>query len=363
MTAESRAASVQIDRVTHRYGAMAALSDIDLTIGQGEFVTFLGPSGCGKTTLLRIIAGFLRPSEGRVRLHGADVTAVPPHKRPVNTVFQRPSLFPHLDVGENVAFSLRLAKTPESEIKRRVADALALVRLPGYERRASHELSGGQMQRVALARVLVVRPKVLLLDEPLSALDLAIRLEMEEELRRVHREVGATFLYVTHDQREALALSDRVAVFNRGRIEQIDRPELVYRRPATPFVARFVGDANVVPVDITGTGEAETAIAIGTQRILRRFPHSPEVGPAWLVLRPEAIVLSEAAPRELGIPGIVRDFAYRGSGYAYRIAVAGLGEMLKAEVPAVESGPFAIGARVDLAWDMSACLFLRRSEG
>jgi ABC-type Fe3+/spermidine/putrescine transport system ATPase subunit len=363
MTAEGRAASVQIERVTHRYGAMAALSDIDLTIGQGEFVTFLGPSGCGKTTLLRIIAGFLRPSEGRVLLQGADVTAVPPHKRPVNTVFQRPSLFPHLDVGENVAFSLRLAKTPDPEIKRRVADALALVRLPGYERRASHELSGGQMQRVALARVLVARPRVLLLDEPLSALDLAIRLEMEEELRRVHREVGATFLYVTHDQREALALSDRVAVFNRGRIEQIDRPERVYRRPATPFVARFVGDANVVPVDVTRAGGGETSIAIGSERILRRFPQSPEPGPAWLVLRPEALLLSEAAPRAPGIPGIVRDFAYRGSGYAYRIAVAGLGEMLKAEVPAVESGPFAIGAPVDLAWDISACLFLRRREG
>ena len=210
--------------------------------------------------------------------------------------------------------------------------------------------------------MLVVRPKVLLLDEPLSALDLAIRLEMEEELRRVHREVGATFLYVTHDQREALALSDRAAASIAAGSNR-SMAELVYRRPATPFVARFVGDANVVPVDVTGTGEAETAIAIGTERILRRFPHSPEAGPAWLVLRPEAIVLSEAAPREPGIPGIVRDFAYRGSGYAYRIAVAGLGEMLKAEVPAVESGPFAIGARVDLAWDMSACLFLRRSEG
>ena len=219
--------AVEIRSVSHRYGAMAALDGIDLAIEPGEFVTFLGPSGCGKTTLLRIIAGFLRPTRGSVLLHGADVTATPPHKRPVNMVFQRPSLFPHLDVGENVAFSLRLAKIPEAEVKQRVAEVLALVRLPGYERRASHELSGGQMQRVALARVLISRPQVLLLDEPLSALDLAIRLEMEEELRRLHRETGATFIYVTHDQREALALSDRVVVFNRGRIEQADRPERI----------------------------------------------------------------------------------------------------------------------------------------
>jgi ABC-type Fe3+/spermidine/putrescine transport system ATPase subunit len=358
VTANDQPISVQIEAVTHRYGAMTALADINLTIRQGEFITFLGPSGCGKTTLLRSIAGFIRPSQGRVLLHGADVTGVPPHKRPVNTVFQRPSLFPNLDVGENVAFSLRLTGTPEPEIRQRVAEVLALVRLPGYERRAPHELSGGQMQRVALARVLIARPKVLLLDEPLSALDLAIRLEMEEELRRLHREVGGTFLYVTHDQREALALSDRVAVFNRGRIEQIDRPETIYRKPATPFVARFVGDANVVPVALA----ADTAIEIGGRFVLR-FSERSITGPAWLVVRPEAVQVSErgqegeASP---GVDGIVRDFAYRGTGYSYRIAVGGLAETLKAEVPATDAGPFTIGASVRVSWDPSACRFLAR---
>jgi ABC-type Fe3+/spermidine/putrescine transport system ATPase subunit len=359
MTAEL-SPSVQIDGVTHRYGHVTALSRLDLAIRPGEFVTFLGPSGCGKTTLLRVIAGFLQPTEGRVLLDGTDVTAVPPHKRPVNTVFQRPALFPHLDVGENVAFSLRLTHTAEAEINRRVTETLSLVRLDGFERRASHELSGGQMQRVALARVLVARPKVLLLDEPLSALDLAIRLEMEGELRRVHREIGGTFVYVTHDQREALALSDRVAVFNRGQIEQIDRPEQVYRRPATPFVARFVGDANVVPVDVIAADGRRATVTLGATRIDAAFAQMPAAGPAWLVLRPEDVALSDAAGGEGGTAGVVCDFAYRGAGYAYRIAVPGLSEPLKAEVAATTARPFPIGAPVHVRWDMGACALLRR---
>jgi ABC-type Fe3+/spermidine/putrescine transport system ATPase subunit len=350
---------VQIDDVTHRYGRMTALKNVDLAVTPGEFITFLGPSGCGKTTLLRIIAGFLRPSEGRVLLRGQDVTAVPPHKRPVNTVFQRPSLFPHLDVGENVAFSLRLARAANDEVARRVAEALALVRLPGYERRQSHELSGGQMQRVALARVLIARPKVLLLDEPLSALDLAIRLEMEEELRRVHRETGGTFIYVTHDQREALALSDRVAVFNGGRIEQIGPPEEIYRRPATPFVARFVGDANVLALDVAHSSGGRPAASLGGRPIPAGTLPVP-VGPAWLVLRPEAVAVAEAPGDVGGMTGTVRDFAYRGAGYAYRIELPGVPDLLKAEVAAATARPFPIGSRVCVSWDAAACSYLPR---
>jgi ABC-type Fe3+/spermidine/putrescine transport system ATPase subunit len=350
------ASAVEVLGVSHRYGLVTALQRIDLAIEHGEFVTFLGPSGCGKTTLLRIIAGFLRPSEGRVSLHGSDVTASPPHKRPVNTVFQRPSLFPHLDVGENVAFSLRLKGMQEAEVKSRVAEALALVRLAGFERRAAHELSGGQMQRVALARVLVARPKVLLLDEPLSALDLAIRLEMEEELRRVHREIGSTFIYVTHDQREALALSDRVAVFNRGRIEQIDKPDRIYRQPATPFAARFVGSANVVPVEVGVADGGSVTVTLGTARLDAAMAQVPTCGPAWLVLRPEIIRLDTG---EGGLAGTVCDFAYRGAGHAYRVVVPGLDEPLKAEMSA-SGDPFPIGAIVRITWDMSACAFLKR---
>ncbi len=354
--------SVWIDGVTHHYGRVTALKQINLSVKPGEFVTFLGPSGCGKTTLLRVIAGFLRPSEGRVLLQARDVTKVPPHKRPVNTVFQRPSLFPHLDVGENIAFSLRLARTTEAEVNRRVAEALALVRLAGYERRRSNELSGGQMQRVALARVLIARPKVLLLDEPLSALDLAIRLEMEEELRRVHRETGGTFIYVTHDQREALALSDRVAVFRDNRIEQIGQPEEIYRRPATPFVARFVGDANVLAVKVAAGGSAKSTVSVagGTMTTSQT---AGVVGAAWLVLRPEAVTVMEMSEGDEGLIGTVRDFAYRGSGYSYRIELPGIAELLKAETAATSRHPYPIGSGVRVSWDATACSFLPRQSG
>jgi len=234
MTGESQ---LELQDITHRYGQVAALEDVSLTIADGEFVTLLGPSGCGKTTLLRIVAGFVRPSEGRLLLQGRDVTRMPPHRRPVNMVFQRAALFPHLDVFENVAFGLRVSGTTRSDVQARVTDVLRLVRLEGFERRRAHELSGGQLQRVALARALVNRPRVLLLDEPLSALDLRIRLEMEAELRRVHRETGATFVYVTHDQGEALALSDRIVVFDHGHLEQVGAPAgdlVVHRHRAGP---------------------------------------------------------------------------------------------------------------------------------
>jgi ABC-type Fe3+/spermidine/putrescine transport system ATPase subunit len=349
-----------LDGITHRYGATAALRSVSLAVESGEFVSLLGPSGCGKTTLLRIVAGFVRASEGRVLLGGRDLTPMPPHRRPVNTVFQRPSLFPHLDVGENVAFGLRLERTPAGEIGRRVRDALALVRLEGYERRRSHELSGGQMQRVALARVLVKRPQVLLLDEPLSALDMAIRLEMEVELRRVHRETGATFVYVTHDQREAMALSDRIVVLNRGRIEQVGAPEAVYRAPATPFAARFVGDANVIPVDLVQSADGEAVVAIARHRvsIACREPVAP--GPAWLVLRPEAIRLR--APAEANAPsGTVSDFAFRGAGYAYRVVLDGVDEPVKAEVPAAQGQALPVGSTVSLSWDGATCSLLPRT--
>jgi ABC-type Fe3+/spermidine/putrescine transport system ATPase subunit len=327
------------------------LHAIDLAVAQGVFITCLGPSGCGKTTLLRIMAGFLRPSEGRVRLYGADVTSVPPHKRPVNMVFQRPSLFPHLTVGRNVAFSLELTGVGKQEIRQRVAEALELVRLPGYEHRRSHELSGGQMQRVALARVLVAKPKVLLLDEPLSALDLAIRLEMESELRRVHRETGSTFVYVTHDQRESLALSDRIAIFNAGRIEQIGPPSEIYRAPATAFVARFVGDANVIPAIIHERKGGHASIEISGVPFEVRANGNAAAGAAQLVLRQEAIRLKPPdTAGTTGLKGTIRDFAYRGAGHAYHIEVRGLSELVKAEVPAT-SAPLGIGCEVTLAFE------------
>ena len=275
-----------IAEVTHRYGKVAALEDVSLEIEDGELVTLLGPSGCGKTTLLRIVAGFIKPSSGRVLLQGRDVTRLPPHKRPVNMVFQRATLFPHLDVYGNVAFGLQIARLEKEEVASRVSEALSLVRLDGYEHRRAHELSGGQLQRVALARALVNRPRVLLLDEPLSALDLKIRLEMEAELRRVHRETGATFVYVTHDQREALALSDRIVVFDQGRIEQVGTPGEIYRSPASRFAAQFVGDANVIPVEVDSAADGTASVKVAGLDLSVRCDETTAPGrPCWSCAR------------------------------------------------------------------------------
>jgi ABC-type Fe3+/spermidine/putrescine transport system ATPase subunit len=357
--AELGATWLEIRDVTHRYGHVVALDGVSLEIGEGELVTLLGPSGCGKTTLLRILAGFMRPSEGRVVLQGRDITRVPPHKRPVNMVFQRATLFPHLDVAENVAFGLRVAKVEREEAAQRVAQALRLVRLDGFQARRAHELSGGQMQRVALARALVNRPRVLLLDEPLSALDLKIRLEMEEELRRVHRETGATFVYVTHDQREALALSDRIVVFDEGRIVQLGTPDEIYRRPSSPFAAQFVGDANVLPVEVVGHGGGRAAVALAGQSL--SVPCEAELprGNAWLVLRPEVVRLGGADG--VGLRGIVRDLAFRGSGFGYRIEVPGLPDALKAEVPSEAGRPHELGSDVSVEFDPDSCVLLPRA--
>jgi ABC-type Fe3+/spermidine/putrescine transport system ATPase subunit len=324
-------AALQIEGVSHSYQeGDPVLRDVDLALEPGEFLTLLGPSGCGKTTLLRIVAGFLRPSEGTVYLDGEDVTRVPPHKRRVNLVFQRAALFPHLDVYDNLAFGLKLAKVPKREIDGRVREALELVRLEGLAHRRSGELSGGQAQRVALARALINRPEVLLLDEPLSALDLRIRQEMEGELRRLHRETDTTFVFVTHDQGEALALSDRIALFDRGAIAELGTPREIYQRPSSALTARFVGDANLMPVE-----------------------------EGWMVLRQEDVVLTEADGSANGttngsgerLRGTVRDIGFRGAGYSYVVDCPELTEPLKAEVPAESARPLPLGCEVFVTWD------------
>ena len=237
---------VVLDDVTKRFGPVAAVDQIKLSIACGEFVSLLGPSGCGKTTTLRLIAGFEQPDTGRIRIGNEDVFGLPPYKRNVNTVFQSYALFPHLRVLENVAYGLRHRQIDKPERERRARAMLELVRLDGIERRKPSELSGGQQQRVALARALVMEPKVLLLDEPLGALDLSVRKQLQIELKRIQSQVGVTFLYVTHDQEEALAMSDRVVVMNNGRIEQIGTPREVYDNPRSDFVASFIGDTNLV---------------------------------------------------------------------------------------------------------------------
>ena len=243
---EARVPDVELVGVTRRFGEVAAVDRVDLEVRPGEFLSLLGPSGCGKTTTLRLIAGFERPDDGEVRIGGEDVARLPPYKREVNTVFQSYALFPHLTVGENVAYGLKQRGLARQERRARAEGMLELVRLAGFERRKPKQLSGGQQQRVALARALVMSPRVLLLDEPLGALDLKVRRELQIELKRIQEEIGITFVYVTHDQEEALAMSDRVAVMNAGRIEQLAAPLEIYDRPATRFVADFIGETNFI---------------------------------------------------------------------------------------------------------------------
>jgi spermidine/putrescine transport system ATP-binding protein len=249
--------SVELRSVTKRFGQLVAVDGLSLELERGEFFTLLGPSGCGKTTTLRMIAGFEQPSAGTIRIEGADVAGLPPHRRPTNTVFQSYALFPHMSVEDNVAFGLRRKRVPKPEIARRVAAELERVGLAGEAQRLPAQLSGGQQQRVALARALVNLPKVLLLDEPLGALDLKLRKGLQVELKRIQREVGITFVYVTHDQEEALTMSDRIAVMDRGRVEQVADPEQVYERPATTFVAGFIGVSNLMPAVVSGPAEVK----------------------------------------------------------------------------------------------------------
>jgi spermidine/putrescine transport system ATP-binding protein len=254
--------SVHLEDVSKAFGDLLAVREMDLEIGRGEFFTLLGPSGCGKTTTLRMVAGFEQPTSGRILIEGGDVAGLPAHKRPTNTVFQSYALFPHLSVGENVAFGLERKGVDKAEIKQRVQAELERVGLASEINRRPNQLSGGMQQRVALARALVNLPKVLLLDEPLGALDLKLRKGLQLELKRIQREVGITFVYVTHDQEEALTMSDRIAVMNRGRVEQCDLPEAVYERPATTFVAGFIGVSNLMPGQVVSANGARSRVKL-----------------------------------------------------------------------------------------------------
>jgi spermidine/putrescine transport system ATP-binding protein len=340
---------LQLEAISKRFGATEALAHIDLTLTGGEFLTLLGPSGCGKTTLLRIIAGFEQPNTGHVTLAGRDITRQAPHKRPVNTVFQRYLLFPHLSVAENVAFGLRFDRCTKAESARRAREALALVRLSDYANRRPDQLSGGQAQRVSLARALVKRPQLLLLDEPLSSLDLKIRLDMQAELRRIHREIGTTFLYVTHDQQEAMSMSDRVAVMSAGRIEQIGAPTDVYHRPSTSFVAQFVGDANLIPVELVSQNGSLTRVRL-TDGSAIELDIAAEQCPCNgnLVLRPELMRLGP--PNLGGLRATVVDAAFTGSSVLYRVRM-GNTDLRIHELGSDLRPSYDIGSQVSLAYD------------
>ncbi len=350
--------SVRLEGVTKRFDDFVAVRNLDLDIPSGEFFTLLGPSGCGKTTTLRMIAGFEQPTEGKVKIDGDDVASLPPHQRPTNTVFQSYALFPHLSVGDNVAFGLKRKKVAKDEIERRVQSELERVGLAAEINRRPNQLSGGMQQRVALARALVNLPKVLLLDEPLGALDLKLRKGLQVELKRIQREVGITFVYVTHDQEEALTMSDRIAVMNHGRFEQVAAPEDVYERPTTSFVAGFIGVSNLMPGSISGVsgGQARVRLDSGVEI------EAPADGYAqgercFAVVRPEKLQIGVRnggpAPTGPNVEGTVESSVYLGT--STQIVVGLPGEVrMTVLVPNADEAERARlpggGAPVTLSW-------------
>jgi spermidine/putrescine transport system ATP-binding protein len=324
---------IRLVDLVKRYHDVVAVNGIDVHVTPGEFFTMLGPSGCGKTTTLRLIAGFERPDEGRILLDGTDMSRTPPHKRRVNTVFQSYALFPHKSVADNVAFGLRYQRATKAEVQRRVAEAMALVRLEDYGHRRPAQLSGGQQQRVALARALVLEPPVLLLDEPLGALDARLRLDLQVELKRIQEQLEVTFIYVTHDQDEALTMSDRVAVMRGGNIEQCGKPRELYESPATAFVANFLGASNLVPVAIGQAHGDGTELGLGSFALRTENCGLSAGEAAVAMIRPENVRLeAHGTAGENRVPGMVEEVVYLGFHQEVRVRLAN-GTLVKVDVP------------------------------
>ena len=347
---------IRLENIVKKFGEYTAVESADFDIAEGEFFSMLGPSGCGKTTTLRMIAGFEQPTAGRILLDGVDVSKTPPHKRNVNTVFQNYALFPHMSVFDNVAFGLRNAKVPEADVTKRVTDLLEIVRLPEYAKRRPNQLSGGQQQRIALARALVNLPKALLLDEPLGALDLKLRQAMQLELKRIQREVGITFIFVTHDQEEALTMSDRIAVMTQGRTDQIGTPTQIYHQPTTAFVAGFIGTANLLPVTVrshegtTVTVDSRTGSQFRVPSGGRSHQPGSEV---TLMIRPERLVPSFAPVDGVAggsIPTTVTSLVFQGPVVRCEVQTD-VGSALVAHLgPEDDPGRLSVGSRVDMTW-------------
>jgi spermidine/putrescine transport system ATP-binding protein len=366
--------AVELIGVTKRFGSVVAVDAMDLKIDDGAFYSLLGPSGCGKTTTLRMIAGFEQPTAGQILLEDRPVEGVPPYRRNVNTVFQHYALFPHMNVAQNVGYGLRQRHTDRVEETRRVAEALELVRLGGYGQRRTWELSGGQQQRVALARALINRPAVLLLDEPLGALDRKLRHEMQIELKAIQHEVRITFVYVTHDQEEALTMSDTIVVMNDGRIQQLGSPEALYLQPVNRFVAGFIGSSNFIDARLAersaGSDRGRVTTMDGHSFSGRLTdPDSAEIeGAVTVAIRPECVVLTAADPDAtqstdgwMHLPGRVVQGTYLGDQSEYRVAVAGLGDVIARRTNSAldgQRGTYGPGEEVRVGWHEDSTLLL-----
>ena len=350
---------VQLDKITKNFGSFTALHELSLDVREGEILTLLGPSGCGKTTLMRIIAGFEAPTTGRVEINAVDMTGVPPERRPVNMVFQRYALFPHLDVFDNIAFGLRVKKMPRDEIRTEVRKILDLVQMQDLADRWINQLSGGQSQRVALARALVNRPAVLLLDEPLAALDLKIRQHMLTELKRIHTETGTTFVYVTHDQDEAMMLSDRIVLMNKGKIEQIGSPEELYAAPASLFAAQFLGDTNFLDARVVSIEGPVAKCDIGIAVIDTPAKGLSPGDQIKLSVRPETIALTDAALPAPGYRAVIKDLAFIGNRIVYWVTLQN-GEVLRCqEARSVHGLRLQARMPVTVSWPMEANVVLK----
>lgn len=348
VTRMSGPVDVELRAVTKRFGDVVAVDRVSLVVPQGTFLTLLGPSGCGKTTTLRMIGGFEHPDSGEILIRGIPMGRTPPYRRPTSMVFQNYALFPHLTVAENIGYGLKERRMDRSTIDRRVREMLQLVALEGFENRYPRQLSGGQQQRVALARSLVIEPAVLLLDEPLGALDLKLRQQMQFELKRIQTEIGITFIYVTHDQEEAVTMSDYIAVMNRGRIEQLGTPEELYERPRTRFVADFLGTANVLPARVESADSHTAALRILGQRLTVSVSDLSPGQDVWVVLRPHWLQLTEPHDECALWSGQVRAKVYKGSTIHYRIAVDDTTD-LQVETPNTAASPvYCSGDRVGI---------------
>jgi spermidine/putrescine transport system ATP-binding protein len=338
--------------VTKRFGEVTAVDSVSMSIGKGEFFSMLGPSGCGKTTTLRMIAGFEEPTSGRIMLEGQDVTYVPAAKRPVNMVFQAYALFPHMSVKENIAFGLKIKKVGRVEVEERVAEAMRTVRLEGMEKRKPIQLSGGQQQRVALARALVNRPAALLLDEPLGALDLKLRKEMQLELKHLQVETQTTFVYVTHDQEEALTMSDRIAVMDRGVVEQVAAPRELYERPATPFVAGFIGVSNIIHMRADRREDGYAVMQLGEGEHIMAPVGQGAVGAEFVMtVRPEKVKFADVGDPQSRVSATVTDVIYIGSMTQYLVELPTDDRLVVHRLnDETRSRPVAVGDRVTLHW-------------